>query len=280
MKKNRAQSLVRVGFIFLFLTNALVVVAAFFSNRHWLSAAAIAMASAQYYLHSAFLRRQHALRISLYFGWFTRFFSFPHLRIHLSHLKAGHELKLIGPGESNLPVSNNTGSHDNRCISSAPEFFSNESILAITENQIKPKIVTMKTQQLIILKRELDLLEGHLKKSNLSEFNKQKLLGELKSAKVVKDDELPEDVVCLDSTVKICEEGIAKKFTFQIVLPSEANLKKNKISVFAPIGIALLGYQVGAHVSWEMPNGVKVFQILEVTHKKNLGAMEASEALG
>lgn len=127
----------------------------------------------------------------------------------------------------------------------------------------------METEQLMIIKKELDLLKKHLKDSNLSEYNKQKLLDELKLAKVMKEDELPEDAICIDSKVNIQEVVSGQKFTFQIVLPSDANMKLNKISVFAPIGIALLGYRVGSKVQWEMPNGVKTFEVLAVSQKKH-----------
>lgn len=123
----------------------------------------------------------------------------------------------------------------------------------------------MKTEQLIIVKKELELLKKHLLHSNLSEFNRNKLLAELKSAKIMKDEELPDDVVCLDSRIDIQEMTSKQKFTFHLVLPSEANMKQQKISVFAPIGIALLGYRTGAIVQWEMPNGLKTFEILKVT---------------
>ncbi|WP_423146192.1 GreA/GreB family elongation factor [Rubrolithibacter danxiaensis] len=126
----------------------------------------------------------------------------------------------------------------------------------------------MKAEKLIILKRELDLLKTHLMHSDLSDFNKQKLLEELKSAQIMKDDELPDDVVCLDSQVEIRETTSGQLNTFQIVLPSEANIMKKKVSVFAPIGVALLGYRVGAKVQWEMPTGMKTFEILKVIPKK------------
>jgi regulator of nucleoside diphosphate kinase len=125
----------------------------------------------------------------------------------------------------------------------------------------------MRTEKLVILKQELELLKIHLQRSNLSEFNKNKLLEELKSAQIMKEEQLPDDVVCLDSEVEIQETNSGQKFTFQIVLPSEANMKKNRVSVFAPIGVALLGYRTGAKVQWEMPNGIKIFDILKVTHK-------------
>ncbi|MGV3704571.1 MAG: GreA/GreB family elongation factor [Arcticibacter sp.] len=123
----------------------------------------------------------------------------------------------------------------------------------------------MKTEQLIIVKKELELLKKHLLHSNLSEFNRNKLLAELKSAKIMKEEDLPDDVVCLDSRIDIQEQSSKQKFTFHLVLPSEANMKQQKISVFAPIGIALLGYRTGSIVQWEMPNGLKTFEILRVT---------------
>lgn len=122
----------------------------------------------------------------------------------------------------------------------------------------------MKTEQLIIVKKELELLKKHLAHSDLSEFNRNKLLAELKSAKIMKENELPDDVVCLDSKIDIQETTSKQMFTFHLVLPSEANMKHKKISVFAPIGIALLGYRTGSIVQWEMPNGLKTFEILKV----------------
>jgi len=127
----------------------------------------------------------------------------------------------------------------------------------------------MRTEQLMIVQKELDLLRKHLKGSDLSDFNKKKLLTELSSARVLKEDQLPEDAVCIDSEVEIREDISGKNFTFQIVLPSEADMKKNRISVFAPIGIALLGYRIGSKVQWEMPNGLKTFTILKVIQRKH-----------
>jgi regulator of nucleoside diphosphate kinase len=127
----------------------------------------------------------------------------------------------------------------------------------------------MKTEQLMIVQKEMELLKKYLKDSNLSEYNKEKLLAELRSAKVVKDGELPDDAVCINSMIEIKENVSGQKFNFEIVLPAEANMKKNKISVFAPIGIALLGYRIGSKVQWEMPNGLKTFTILNVYHNRN-----------
>ena len=126
----------------------------------------------------------------------------------------------------------------------------------------------MKTEKLFILKHELELLRTHLLKSNLSPFNKKKLNDELESAKIMTEQDLPGDVVCLNSEVRIQEVEEGKIYNFKLVLPNEADITKNKVSVFAPLGIALLGYKKGALVQWEMPKGLKTFKILAVIQRR------------
>ncbi len=126
----------------------------------------------------------------------------------------------------------------------------------------------MKTEKLILVQRDYDLLTKHLKASNLLDYNKKRLLTELKTASVVKEDALPVDTVCMESEVEIREIESSKSFTFQIVMPAEANMQKKRVSVFAPIAIAILGYRIGSKVQWEMPTGVKTFEILKVRNKE------------
>ncbi|HET8828785.1 MAG TPA: GreA/GreB family elongation factor [Pelobium sp.] len=98
----------------------------------------------------------------------------------------------------------------------------------------------------------------------MSKHNNEKLANELKNAKVVKVQDIPAKAIILNSIVEIEETVSNKKFHFQIVLPNEANIKDNKISIFTPMGIALIGYLEGTFVEWEMPNGVQKFKILKV----------------
>lgn len=127
----------------------------------------------------------------------------------------------------------------------------------------------MENVQLALSKSVFDLLQNHLKlSSKLTDFNKEKLLQELNSAKVFKDEELPADAITLNSSVEIEDIETKQKFTFKLVNPNEANMKYNKLSVFAPIGIALLGYRTGSDVQWEMPTGLKKFKVVSVTHQE------------
>ncbi len=124
----------------------------------------------------------------------------------------------------------------------------------------------MNTKSLIIIQKELDILKKYLQDSILTDFNKKTLAAEIASARVVKEDELPKDVVSLNTVVHVQEMKSNRSFIFQIVNPSAADVKKNKVSVFAPIAIALLGYSKGSTTKWEMPGGVQEFNILKVVH--------------
>lgn len=126
----------------------------------------------------------------------------------------------------------------------------------------------MKTEKLILVQREYDLLTKHLKASDLSDYNKKRLFTELESATVVEEDDLQPDTVCMESEVEIRETETGKSFIFEIVMPVEANMHKKRVSVFAPIAIAILGYKIGSNVQWEMPTGLKTFEILKVRHKE------------
>jgi len=98
----------------------------------------------------------------------------------------------------------------------------------------------------------------------MSDYNKSRLREEIKKAKVFKDNELPKDVVSLYSEAKIARTDNGQEFVFRIVLPKDADIKQKKVSVFAPISIALLGYQTGDLIQWEMPDGIKEFKIIDV----------------
>jgi len=122
----------------------------------------------------------------------------------------------------------------------------------------------METKTLSLSKSDLKLLKEHLDKSNMSPYNKEKLRQEIKEATIYADQELPSDVVCLKSEARIANTKTGKEFTFRIVMPEEANIKLQKVSVFAPISIALFGYRTGDIINWEMPDGIQEFKILEV----------------
>ena len=124
----------------------------------------------------------------------------------------------------------------------------------------------MTEKSLIITQRDLDLFNDHLSSStNISVFNKTRLANDLRNATVVEECDLPADVVTMNTFVKLLDIETNQEYRFYLVAPGLANIKTNKVSCLAPIGMALFGYQTNAVIKWEMPTGFKLYKLLHVS---------------
>jgi regulator of nucleoside diphosphate kinase len=90
---------------------------------------------------------------------------------------------------------------------------------------------------------------------------------ELEAAIVVKSGEVPEDIVTMNSRVRIRDLNSGHELTYQIVFPKDADAGNNRISVLAPIGTALLGYGAGTTVEWRVPSGLRRLRIEDVEYQ-------------
>jgi regulator of nucleoside diphosphate kinase len=61
--------------------------------------------------------------------------------------------------------------------------------------------------------------------------------------------------------IRVTDLGTGLTHDYQVVFPRDADLSRNKISVLAPIGTALLGYRTGSEIEWRVPGGVRRFRI-------------------
>jgi len=102
---------------------------------------------------------------------------------------------------------------------------------------------------------------------SITEKEAEELLNELESAKIVDPEDVPSNVVTMNSIVKISFLNNDKQVQFQIVYPDEANLKTNKISIFSPIATALIGYQTGDEIEWIVPAGLTRIRIDEIIYQ-------------
>ena len=90
-------------------------------------------------------------------------------------------------------------------------------------------------------------------------------MDEMQSAKIVASKQIPGDVVTINTKITVRDIETDQEYIFDLVAPTEARAKRNKLSVLSPMGLALLGYNVGEQVKWEMPDGVKTFVIEQVS---------------
>lgn len=94
----------------------------------------------------------------------------------------------------------------------------------------------------------------------------KKLSAELKSAKIVKNDSVPKDVVRFNSFVTICT-SFNVEGCYQIVAPEKSDVHQNKISILSPMALALFGYAKNDEISWEFPSGISTIKIIDVVQK-------------
>lgn len=101
----------------------------------------------------------------------------------------------------------------------------------------------------------------------IKESEAEKLLGELNAAQIVEPQDIPADVVTMNSIIKLCFLNTNKIVQFQLVYPEKANLKENKISILSPIATALIGYKAGDEIEWVVPSGLTKIKIEAIVYQ-------------
>ena len=93
------------------------------------------------------------------------------------------------------------------------------------------------------------------------------LVDELNRAIVVPAEEIPADVITMNSRVRLLD--LDKRFAveYTLVYPAEADLAKGKISIVAPIGAAMIGYREGDEIEWDVPGGRRRFKVEAVLYQ-------------
>ena len=95
----------------------------------------------------------------------------------------------------------------------------------------------------------------------------ESLRNELERAHIVEPAALPDDVVTMNSRVRLKDMETGEENNYSLVFPSEADMTQNKISILAPIGTAILGYRAGETVDWLVPAGRRTVRIQEILYQ-------------
>ncbi|OQA23647.1 MAG: Regulator of nucleoside diphosphate kinase [Chloroflexi bacterium ADurb.Bin360] len=95
----------------------------------------------------------------------------------------------------------------------------------------------------------------------------QDLEGELSRAVVVAPQDVPPDVITMNSQARLYDLDAEEELVFTLVFPEDANLAEDKVSVLAPIGMAMLGYRVGDVFEWQVPAGISRLKVLEILYQ-------------
>src|SRR5688572_24382574 len=91
-----------------------------------------------------------------------------------------------------------------------------------------------------------------------------RLIRELKAAKMVPQNNVPRDVITMNSSALLRDLNSGRETEITVTYPDNADNVLRKVSVFSPIGTALIGGRVGDVVSWKVPVGIGRFRIEKI----------------
>lgn len=90
---------------------------------------------------------------------------------------------------------------------------------------------------------------------------------ELERAVIVASTDVPGDVVTMNSEVDVFDLDSEQLMRIVVVFPGAAVPAKGKISVLAPLGLALLGARVGDEITWDVPGGVRRLEVRRILYQ-------------
>jgi regulator of nucleoside diphosphate kinase len=129
----------------------------------------------------------------------------------------------------------------------------------------------MKARETRIVVTSLDLarLERLLESLPAGAFpGKQALETELQRAEVVEPEQIPPNVVTMNSTVNFCFTESGEEFRLTLVYPKDAQGEPDRISILAPVGSALLGLAVGDEIQWPRPaGGMTTVRVIDISYQ-------------
>lgn len=129
----------------------------------------------------------------------------------------------------------------------------------------------MKQRKIYITEKDRERLDEQLMATNHSANRDRNdlssLQNELQRATIVNPDQMPDTVVTMNTRLVFQDLDDNSKMAVTLVFPSEADIDHGKISVFSPIGTALLGYKKGDIIEWAVPDGKRRVRIEEVLYQ-------------
>ena len=109
---------------------------------------------------------------------------------------------------------------------------------------------------IVLSSMDVDRIEALMAAIPASVFpGKADLQAELDRADMVPPEEIPAHVVTMNSTVQFSILETQQDFCLTLVYPRDMDGSTDKISIFAPVGSALLGLSVGDELAWPGPGG-------------------------
>ena len=112
-------------------------------------------------------------------------------------------------------------------------------------------------------------LKGRIELASLQSRNEiaDRLMKELKYAKTVAPEKISDNIVTMNSRALLREINSGREVEITVTYPEDADARQQRVSVFSPIGVALLGCREGDITSWRVPGGIGRFKVEKVLYQ-------------
>ncbi|HNI37605.1 MAG TPA: nucleoside diphosphate kinase regulator [Pseudomonadales bacterium] len=124
-----------------------------------------------------------------------------------------------------------------------------------------------KKPDITISSLDAERLEQLLESLQKSDVSGAALEAELARATVLEPQQMPPNVVTMNSTVRFAMLS-GEEFEMTLVYPKDMDSSGKTVSILAPVGSALLGLAQGSEIEWPNPSGgVTTVRVKEVTYQ-------------
>jgi regulator of nucleoside diphosphate kinase len=109
------------------------------------------------------------------------------------------------------------------------------------------------------------IIDSVLNCGEMSDESVRDLENEINRAMIVDSNQISSDVITMNSRVLLHLDD--EEMEVSLVYPEDADLEKNKLSIFSPVGTAILGYSEGDMIEWEVPAGIMKIHVKKILYQ-------------
>lgn len=111
------------------------------------------------------------------------------------------------------------------------------------------------------------LLQVFRRRSGVDAWNLDALATELERARVVPAEQLPANVVTMNSRVCLVDVDSGQRTTVSLVFPDQRDADGTHVPVLSPLGLALLGCHAGDVMEWKTTEGLRRLRVDAVLYQ-------------
>jgi len=142
----------------------------------------------------------------------------------------------------------------------------NKDFSAIADKKIVPEREVFITKYDYLRIKELIDVAQMFNPGSLEE-SLQRLNTALDNSKIVNSEEVPSDVITMNSKIKYIDMKTGKSNIMQLVFPADISKSENAVSILSPFGIEVLGQWKGNNIEVKQGGKIKKYRLHEILYQ-------------